>query len=155
MVIFRCCGFSSFLRPTHDFVPTVASSYFEMTKTTAAKYHHFVNKAWFCKLDLWFNFTRGLKITIILILYIILLPEVVLVIGQSHFEKRTVKLKMLSQKFQNCIVPSRKENRSYRVTHIQCARTRGIQFILVCRHRRAPQWLEITMHSIGQHFEQE
>ncbi len=32
MVIFRCCGFSSFLRPSHDFVPTVASSYFEMTK---------------------------------------------------------------------------------------------------------------------------
>ncbi len=37
---------------------------FPVSKTTAAKYHHFVNKPWFCKLDLWFNFTRGLKITI-------------------------------------------------------------------------------------------
>ncbi len=26
--------------------------------------HHFVNKSWFCKLDLWFNFTRRLKIII-------------------------------------------------------------------------------------------
>ncbi len=36
----------------------------EAAKTTAAKYHHFVNKSWFCKLDLWFSLTRGLKITI-------------------------------------------------------------------------------------------
>ncbi len=36
----------------------------EAAKTTAAKYHHFVNKPWSCKLDFWFNFTRGLKITI-------------------------------------------------------------------------------------------
>ncbi len=59
MVIFRCCGFSSFLRPS-----TTLWWSDEAATTTAAKYHHFDNKPWFCKFDLWINFTRGLKITI-------------------------------------------------------------------------------------------
>ncbi len=36
----------------------------EAANNTAAKYHHFVDKSWSCKLEFSFNFTKVLKINI-------------------------------------------------------------------------------------------
>ncbi len=58
MVLFRCCGFSSLLRPSMTLCPRL-QAHFKMTKINSKSVGwHFVNKPLCCKLDLWCNYHR-------------------------------------------------------------------------------------------------